>query len=86
MRVSDRINGIAKNANFNNNGAREMKLGSDDSGVDGEHNYVGFVWISNNICETGAFFIERLTFDSAYLWRWSGDTEDVTEDWTGPHT
>ncbi len=44
--VSCKINNIAKRANSVNNGAKEMKFISLDSGDDGEYNGGGFVDIS----------------------------------------
>ncbi len=47
---------IAKWANFSNNGAREIDLGSLDGADDVEYN--GFVAISETLTVQGAFFYE----------------------------
>ena len=57
-----------KKANFNNNGDEKLKLGFCDGRVDGEHNGVGLVAISNIFAMQDIYSFDTDQFDRAYTY------------------
>ena len=59
MCITWRTNCIAKQANFSNNGAREIEFGSPDGGDDSEYIDIGFVERSNVFGMQEAFVLDQ---------------------------
>ena len=61
--ISYKIINIGRQANYSNNGAIEMRYGSPNGRVVGEHNGVGFVEISQISMKQEAYFVGTVVFD-----------------------